>query len=81
MRRQLQRQDLPPLVKEHLRAAQTQLWDVIGTAHSMRNSELWTWSLAKGRFEIAPFGADASDADESNAAQLWSTVYLAIRAP
>jgi hypothetical protein len=81
LRRQLQRQDLSPALKEHLRAAQTQLWDAIGAAHSMRNSELWTWSSAKGSFEITPFGANASDADESNAAQLWSTVYLAIPAP
>ena len=81
LRRQLQRQDLPPALKEQLRAAQTKLWQAIGAAHSMRNSELWTWTFAKGRFEIAPFGANASDADESNAAQLWSTVYLAIPAP
>jgi hypothetical protein len=81
LRRQLQRQDLAPALKEHLRAAQTELWGAIGAAHSMRNSELWTWSFANGRFAIAPFGANASDADESNAAQLWSTVYLAIPAP
>jgi hypothetical protein len=81
LRRQLQRQDLPPPVPEHLRAAQTQLWRAIGKAHSMRNSELWTWTFSKGSFEIAPFGANASDADESNAAQLWSTVYLAIHPP
>ena len=83
LRRQLQRQDLPPALKEHLSAAQTELWAAIGKAHSMRNSELWTWTwtFAKGDFEIAPFGANASDADESNAAQLWSTVYLAIPAP
>jgi hypothetical protein len=81
LRRQLQRQDLPPALKEHLRAAQTQVWQAIRKAHSMRNSELWTWTFAKGHFEIAPFGANASDADESNAAQLWSTVYLAIPAP
>jgi hypothetical protein len=81
LRRQLQRSDLPPALKEPLRAAETELWRAIGAAHNMRNSELWTWRFAKGRFEIAPFGADASDADESNAAQLWSTVYLAIPAP
>ena len=81
LRRQLQRQDLPPALKAQLRAAQTELWHAIGAAHSMRNSELWTWTFEKGRFEIAPFGANASDADESNAAQLWSTVYLAIPAP
>jgi hypothetical protein len=81
LRRQLQRSDLPPALKEPLRAAETELWRAIGAAHNMRNSELWTWRFAKGRFEIAPFGANASDADESNAAQLWSTVYLAIPAP
>jgi hypothetical protein len=81
LRRQLQRQDLPPPLQEHLRAAQTELWQAIGNAHSMRNSELWTWTFAKGGFKIAAFGASASDADESNAAQLWSTVYLAIPAP
>jgi hypothetical protein len=81
LRRQLQRQDLPLPLIEFLRAAQTRLWQAIGKAHSMRNSELWTWTFANGRFEIAPFGANASDADESNAAQLWSTVYLAIPAP
>ena len=81
LRRQLQRPDLPAPLLAHLRAAQTQLWRAIGAAHSMRNSELWTWTFTKGSFEIAPFGADAADADESNAAQLWSTVYLAIPAP
>jgi hypothetical protein len=81
LRRQLQRQDLPAPLQEHLRAAQSRLWRAIGAAHSMRNSELWTWSFARGRYEIAPFGANAADADESNAAQLWSTVYLAIPPP
>ena len=81
LRRQLQRQDLPAPLKEQLFGAQAQLWGAIGAAHSMRNSELWTWTFVKGRFEIAPFGANASDADESNAAQLWSTVYLALPAP
>jgi hypothetical protein len=81
LRRQLQRQDLPPPLEERLRSAQTQLWRAIGAAHGMRNSELWTWTFTKGNYEIAPFGANASDADESNAAQLWSTVYLAISPP
>ena len=81
LRRQLQRQDLPPSLIGPLRAAQTRLWQAIGNGHSMRNSELWTWTFANDRFAIAPFGANASDADESNAAQLWSTVYLAIPAP
>jgi hypothetical protein len=81
LQRQLQRPELPPIVKEDLRAAQRQLWGAIRASHTMRNSELWSWSFAGERFHIAPFGAAAADADESNAAQLWSTVYLAVPDP
>ena len=81
LQRQLQRNDLSPQLMAHLRAAQTQLWSAINAAHNMRNSELWSWSFANGQYAIAPFGANAADADESNAAQLWSTVYLAISPP
>jgi hypothetical protein len=81
LQRQLRRPELSPLVKEELRAAQRQLWDAIRASRTMQNSELWSWSFAQGHFHIAPFGADAADVDESNAAQLWSTVYLAISDP
>jgi hypothetical protein len=64
-----------------LREAETQLWRAIRSAHSLRNSELWSWTFDGARFQVAPFGANAADVDESNAAQLWSTVYLAIREP
>ena len=79
--RQLRRRDLPPSLKDLLRKAQMQLWGAIRAAHTMRNSELWSWTFAAGHFHIAPFGANAADADESNAAQLWSTVYLSIPDP
>jgi hypothetical protein len=81
LERQLLRADLPPIVKQDLRAAQRQLWGAIRGAHGIRNSELWSWTFARGHFHVAPFGANAADADESNAAQLWSTVYLAIPDP
>jgi hypothetical protein len=81
LQRQLRRPELSPLVREELRAAQRQLWDAIRASRSMQSSELWSWSFAQGHFLIAPFGANAADADESNAAQLWSTVYLAIPDP
>jgi len=81
LQRQLRREDLPSSVKQLLRGAESQLWSAIHAAHSLRNSELWSWTFAAGRFHIAPFGAKAADADESNAAQLWSTVYLAIPDP
>jgi hypothetical protein len=81
LQRQLRRADLSSSLKQLLRNAQTQLWGAIREAHTMRNSELWSWTFAGQHFHIAPFGANAADADESNAAQLWSTVYLAIPDP
>jgi hypothetical protein len=79
--RQLSRQDLPAPVRGHLREAQTRLWSAIKATRSMNNSELWTWAFDGGHYEVAAFGAAATDADESNAAQLWSTVYLAVKPP
>ena len=81
LERQLQRRDLPPGVRSHLLEAQQVLWSAINATRSMNNSELWSWSFAAGHYRVAPFGAAAADADESNAAQLWSTVYLAVRPP
>jgi hypothetical protein len=79
--RQLERHDLPPEVRAHLVKAQELLWSAIEATRSMNDSELWSWSFADGHYQVAPFGAAAADADESNAAQLWSTVYLAVRPP
>ena len=81
LERQLQRRDLPPGVRSHLLEAQQVLWSAINATRSMNNSELWSWSFDAGHYRVAPFGAAAADADESNAAQLWSTVYLAVRPP
>jgi hypothetical protein len=77
--RQLERTDLPKSVKQHLRAAQQTLWRAIAATQSVRSSELWSWRFQGGRYRIAPFGSSGTDADESNAAQLWSSVYLAVR--
>jgi hypothetical protein len=79
--RQLQRTDLPSPVRTHLLEAQRTLWSAISATRSMNNSELWSWSIDDGHYRVAPFGAAAADADESNAAQLWSTVYLAMKPP
>ena len=81
LQRQLRRPELPPSLKQLLHSAETELWGDIRAAHAMRNSELWSWNFAQGHFHIAPFGANTADVDESNAAQLWSTVYLAIPNP
>jgi len=77
--RQLERTDLPAAVRAHLVAAQRLLWSAIDATRSLRNSELWSWSYAAGHYQVAPFGAASADVDESDAAQLWSTAYLAVR--
>ena len=74
---QLRRDDLPDGIRDRLREAQRRLWRAIDATVAMRTSELWSWSYAGGRYRAEPFGQSAGDADESNAAQLWSTVYLA----
>ena len=81
LERQLERDDLPPEVRGHLLEAQRVLWSQISATRSMNNSELWSWSLKDGKYAAVPFGASAADVDESNAAQLWSTVFLAVRPP
>jgi hypothetical protein len=81
LERQLRRPDLPQAVKARLREAQRTAWRAIEAGNAVRNSELWSWTYGSGRFGVAPFGASDADADESNAAQLWSTVFLAIPKP
>ncbi|HEX4267483.1 MAG TPA: hypothetical protein VHY36_06340 [Steroidobacteraceae bacterium] len=79
--RQLERHDLPAAVRADLMKAQRVLWSAIEATRSMQNAELWSWSYQAGRYQLRPFGSSSADADESNAAQLWSTVYLAVRPP
>jgi hypothetical protein len=79
--RQLERKELPPATKDGLRRAQTTLWAAIKATSELRHSELWSWKPERGRMVAQPFGQGGGDADESNAAQLWSTVYLAVTPP
>lgn len=79
--RQLARDDLSASLRSRLTAARSQLWSVIDAAEALRTSELWSWSYANGTYHAVPFGEQGRHADESNAAQLWSTVYLARRVP
>jgi len=79
--RQLDRKDLPAKVRHRIARAQSCLWDGIEKTRSVQSSELWSWRYADGHYQVVPFGAAGADVDESNAAQLWSTVYLALRRP
>lgn len=76
--RQLDRSDLPPGVRRSMTDARARLWAAVQRVGDIRTSELWSWRFADGRYQVQPFGAAAGDADESNAAQLWSTVFLAL---
>jgi hypothetical protein len=58
-----------------------QLWRAIAATGAVQTSELWSWSYANGRYRVEPFGTRRSDEDESNAAQPWSTVFLALTPP
>ena len=79
--RQLKRADLPADVRDRLSTAQKTLWTAIKAARDVQSSELWSWDFKDGHFVVVPFGADSANVDESNAAQLWSTVYLAVQPP
>ncbi len=76
--RQLARGDLPLPLKARLRQARHQLRTILANTRDVRTSELWSWAVVDGRYIVAPFGAQSGDEDESNAAQLWSTVFLAL---
>jgi hypothetical protein len=79
--RQIARKDLPEPLRVRLVASRIALWRAIDAARDLRTSELWSWSQQDGRYKVEPFGQRGGDADESNAAQLWSTVFLALRPP
>ena len=81
LERQLARRDLPAPTRARLGEAQATLWRAIEATRAFQSSELWSWAYKGGRYAVVPFGAAAKDVDESNAAQLWSTVYLAVQPP
>ncbi|MGH7119440.1 MAG: hypothetical protein ACREFP_10715, partial [Acetobacteraceae bacterium] len=78
--RQLHRKDLPPRLRMRLARARKQLWHMISAASAYRGVELWSWADLGGRFHIEPFRPRAGEA-EADAAQLWSTVSLALAPP
>ncbi|MGZ3182137.1 MAG: hypothetical protein ACXU8N_06835 [Telluria sp.] len=79
--RQRRRADLPASTQAALAAAERTLWAAIRRTREQGNSELWSWRFEAGHYRLHPFGPDCVTADESNAAQLWSTVYLAVQEP
>jgi hypothetical protein len=76
--RQLRRADLPLRTLAALAEARRVVGEIIRDSAPYRSSELWSVAARKGALERVPFGAVSAHHDESNAAQLWSAVYLAI---
>ena len=76
--RQLRRTDLPKGTRARFELARDASWAAIESSKALRTSELWSWSYAGGHFRVEPFGRPGADVDESNAAQLWSTVSLGL---
>ncbi|HJW12901.1 MAG TPA: hypothetical protein VJ598_13980, partial [Albitalea sp.] len=81
LERQLAREDLRGSTRSALLQAQATLWHAIIDTREVADGELWTWAIRNGHYEVRPFGPISATADESNAAQLWSTVYLAVKPP
>jgi hypothetical protein len=79
--RQLARRDLPDATRAKPAVARQALWQAIRGAAEMSTSELWNCRVDAGTWYVVPFGHGAAEADESDAVQLWSTVYLAVPPP
>jgi hypothetical protein len=77
IKRQLARADLPADTRAALRAAGQALWQGILAMQARSAGELWSWQPREGQAVLASW--ESADGDEACAAQLWSTVYLAVR--
>jgi hypothetical protein len=76
---QLRRHDLSEALRGELQAARLAIWSGITASKAIINSELWSFAVSADEYRIAPFGQSEGHLTESNAAQLWSTVFLALQ--
>jgi len=79
IKRQLARTDLPPATRSALQAAERVLWQGILAMQERSSGELWSWAPKNGQAALAMW--ESAEGDEACAAQLWSTVYLAVKPP
>jgi hypothetical protein len=80
LERQLMRNDLTPAVRTCLAQARAKLDEIIRATARYGTAELWSWSFTGGRFRVEPFEERGREVEEADAAQLWSTVFLAFKA-
>ena len=76
--RQLQRSDLSKATLVKLTSLRKTLWQAVKATEKLKTSELWSWSVQDGQYQMEAFGQRRTDITESNPAQLWSTVFIAI---
>ncbi len=79
LKRQLARTDLPAGTRAALKEAERALWQGILAMRERSSGELWGWKPENGKAALTMW--DSAEGDEACAAQLWSTVYLAIKPP
>jgi hypothetical protein len=79
LKRQLARTDLPAATRDALRAAEDALWQGILSMQERSSGELWSWQPKDGKAALAMW--ESAEGEEACAAQLWSTVYLAVKPP
>ena len=76
--RQLRREDLSATLRDELRVTRDRIWQGIESSNEIIKSELWSFTVSDDEYVIAPFGQSEGHLTESNAIQLWSTVFLAL---
>ena len=79
LEQQIQRIDLEKTMIERLKTSKQEIMETILRTRTTWSSELWSWEFTNGKYIIAPYGQLSGHISESNAAQLWSTVYLALK--
>ena len=61
-----------------LNKAEEILWEVVNETEKIRQHELWSFIISDKKFKYIAFSEVSKSERESNALQLWSTVYLSI---
>ncbi|MHC9541844.1 MAG: hypothetical protein AB9903_20245 [Vulcanimicrobiota bacterium] len=78
---QIERADTDDSVRNLIKPMKRAMADIStlrGSVGSLANSELWSWQIKDGVMVPSAFGAEAGSEDESNALQLWSTIFPAV---
>jgi ferric iron reductase protein FhuF len=79
IQRQLKRNDISQEIRTLLKKAEDSMWKVIDSTRKISQHELWSFKIDQGKFMYTPFSDVSNSEAESNALQLWSTVYLSVK--